>query len=82
MKFAILTDIHLGPEGLYKGVLRKMNKDVKLFLDNFVTEMNNIVKPEFVVVLGDLVEDDNEINDKNNINYIVKLLKKLECHVY
>mgnify|MGYP001571131869 FL=1 len=82
MKFAILTDIHLGPEGHYKGVLRKINKDVKFFLDDFVAEMNNNAKPEFVVVLGDLVEDDNEINDKDNIDYIVKLLKKLECPVY
>ncbi len=82
MKFAILTDIHLGPEGYHKGVLRKMNKDVKLFLDDFVEEMNNNVKPEFVVILGDLVEDDNEINDRNNIDYIVKLFKKLECPVY
>lgn len=75
MKFAILTDIHLGPEGHFRGVLRKMNKDVKIFLDDFVAEMKNNVKPEFVVVLGDLVEDDNEANDKNNIDYIVKLLK-------
>ena len=82
MKFAILTDIHLGPEGHHKGVLRKMNKDVKMFLEDFVAEMNNNVKPKFVVVLGDLVEDDNETNDKNNIDYIVKLLKKLECPVY
>lgn len=82
MKFAILTDIHLGPEGYYKGVLRKINKDVKFFLNDFVDEMDNNVKPEFVVVLGDLVEDDNEINDKNNIDYIVKLLMKLECPIY
>ncbi|MBU3922631.1 metallophosphoesterase [Patescibacteria group bacterium] len=82
MKFAILTDIHLGPEGHYKGVLRKINKDVKFFLNDFVEEMNNNVKPNFVVVLGDLVEDDNEINDKNNLDYILKLLKKLECSVY
>jgi len=82
MKFAILTDIHLGPEVHYKGVLRKINKDVKFFLDEFVVEMNNNIEPEFVVVLGDLVEDDNEINDKNNISYIVKLLTKLKCPVY
>ncbi len=82
MKFAILTDIHLGPEGHLRGVLRKMNKDVKKFLDDFVEEMNSSVKPEFVVVLGDLIEDDTAINDKNNINYIVKLLRKLECPVY
>lgn len=82
MKFAILTDIHLGPEGYYKGILRRISKDVKIFLDDFVDEMNNNVKPEFVVILGDLVNDVDEATDKNNIDYIVKLLKKLECPVY
>jgi 3',5'-cyclic AMP phosphodiesterase CpdA len=81
MKFAILTDIHLGPEGYYKG-LRKINNNVKFFLDDFIKEMNNNIKPEFVVILGDLVENDNEVNDRNNIDYIVKLFKKLECPVY
>lgn len=38
MKFSILTDIHLGHEGHYKGVLRKINKDV-IFLDDFVTDL-------------------------------------------
>lgn len=82
MKFAILTDIHLGPEGYYKGILRRISKDVKIFLDDFVDEMNNSVKPEFVVILGDLVNDVDEATDKNNIDYIVKLLNKLECPVY
>lgn len=82
MKFVILTDIHLGPESYFKGVLRKVNKDVKIYLEEFIEEMNSNVKPEFVAVLGDLVEDDNKENDKNNIVYIVKLLKKLECPVY
>ena len=82
MKFAILADIHFGPEGHWKGVLRKMNKDVKSFLDDFIKEMNNNVKPEFVVILGDLIEGDNETSDRKNINYIVKLFKKLECPVY
>ncbi len=49
-RFAILTDIHLGPEGHFNGVLRKMNKDAKIFLDDFVEEMNTNVKPEFTVV--------------------------------
>lgn len=82
MKFAILTDIHLGPEDHFKGVLRKMNKNAKFFLDEFIEEMNSNLKPEFVVVLGDLAEDDNKTNDKNNIVYIVKLLTKLKCPVY
>lgn len=82
MKFAILTDIHLGPEIYFKGVLRKINKNVKIYLDEFVEEMNSNVRPEFVAVLGDLVEDDNKNNDENNIFYILKLLEKLECPVY
>ena len=82
MKFAILTDIHLGPEGYYKGVLRRISKDAKFFLDDFVNEINNNVKPDFVVILGDLVNDVDEVTDKNNINYIVKLLKKAKCPVY
>jgi DNA repair exonuclease SbcCD nuclease subunit len=81
MKFAILTDSHLGPEGYYKGVLRRISKDVKIYLDDFVDEMNNNVKPEFVIILGDLVNDMDKETDINNIDYIVKTLKKLKCPV-
>lgn len=82
MKFVILTDIHLGPEGYWNGVLRKVNKEAKLYLSNFVEEMNNKVKPEFVVILGDLIEDNGIKNDQENIAYVVSLLSKLNCTVY
>jgi len=82
MKFAIITDIHLGPKGYHKGILRKINHNIKTLLRNFIEEINNNIKPEFVVVLGDLIEDENEINDKKNIKYVVKLLKKLKYPVY
>jgi 3',5'-cyclic AMP phosphodiesterase CpdA len=78
----IITDIHLGPERHWNGILRKINKNAKAYLNDFVIETNDNVKPEFVVVLGDLIEDDNEINDKKNIDYITKLLTKLKCPVY
>ena len=82
MKFAILTDIHLGPEEFYKGVLRKINKDANLFLDRFVHEMNDKENPEFVIVLGDLIQDENSTKDKQNMEYIIKSLKKLKCSVH
>lgn len=82
MKFSILSDIHLGPESHYNGVIRKINKNAKLFLSNFIEEMKNTVKPEFVVILGDLIQDDNSENDEINIKYIVKALDNLNCPVH
>ncbi|HRY82279.1 MAG TPA: metallophosphoesterase [Candidatus Moranbacteria bacterium] len=82
MKFAILSDIHLGPEEYYKNVLRKINKNVKIFLDNFVEEINSDIKPNFLVVLGDLIQDENSTKDRNNLIYIIKLLKKINYPVY
>lgn len=82
MKFAILADIHLGPEGYYKGIQRKINKDVKFFLNDFIIEINKNIKPAFVVILGDIIQDENKINDRNNINYIVNLFKKIKYPVY
>lgn len=82
MKFAILTDIHMGPEGYYNKCLRKINKDVKRFLAEFIEKMNVVIEPDFVVVLGDLVEDDSPKNDKNNISYIRNSLKNLKCPAY
>ncbi|MDA3802643.1 MAG: metallophosphoesterase [Patescibacteria group bacterium] len=88
MKFAILTDIHLEETRLkkliriIKGVLRFINKDVKKYIDEFVMEMKNNVKPEFIVVLGDLVFECDKKNDMKSIEYIVKELNKLDCPVY
>lgn len=82
MKFVILTDIHLGPENYHNGILRKINKDAKLFLSNFVKEMNTIVRPQFVAVLGDLIQDDNSEADEENIRYVVNSLEKLICPAY
>lgn len=72
----------MGPEGFFNGVHRKITKDVKQFLDKFIDEINNEIRPEFVVVLGDIIEDDNPENDKANIAFFTKLFKKLNCRAY
>lgn len=82
MKFAILTDIHLGLEAHFNGVLRKMSKDAKVFLDNFINQMNHKENPDFVVILGDLIEEETEERDKERIKYLVDLFKQLNCPVY
>lgn len=72
----------MGPEGYWKGILRRVNNDVKLYLTNFVNEMNTNIQPEFVMVLGDLIQDENKEKDEENIIYVVNLLSKLNCPVY
>jgi manganese-dependent ADP-ribose/CDP-alcohol diphosphatase len=82
MKFAIITDIHLGPDGFWKGVQRKIGANAVEFVNNFIEAMNNETKPSFVIVLGDLIEDDNPENDKEHMLFLVKEFEKLNCPVY
>ncbi|HLM83727.1 MAG TPA: metallophosphoesterase [Candidatus Bathyarchaeia archaeon] len=82
MKFAIITDIHMGPDGFFKGVRRKIGTNVVEFVNNFIETMNNEVKPSFVVVLGDLIEDENPDNDKEHMLFLVESFRKLSCPVY
>ena len=72
----------MGPDGFWKGVQRKIGANAKEFVSNFIKTMNNEVKPSFVVVLGDLIEDDNPENDKEHMLFLVGEFEKLNCPVY
>ncbi|MCR4305687.1 MAG: hypothetical protein NUV73_01215, partial [Candidatus Daviesbacteria bacterium] len=63
MRFAILNDVHIGPitSGYKFGVQRKVMGEGETLLKEFVRKMNEEDHPEFVVNLGDSIED---VNDK------------------
>lgn len=82
MRFVVIADIHLGPEAYWHGVLRRVNGDAKKYMMDFVKAVNENIKPDFVVVLGDLVQDDTPENDKNNVSYIVKSFDKIDRPVH
>ena len=82
MKFVILSDLHVGPEAYYHGVLRKINKNVNEMLSNFVNVVNNEIKPDFVIVMGDIIEDDNYENDMKNMKSVKNILSELNCDVH
>lgn len=83
MIFAVISDIHLGPEGYSdRGDLRKLAKHSKELVNDFVNTMNNKVHPSFVVQLGDVIEDDTPASDKKNYRDILELLSKLGCPLY
>lgn len=72
----------MGPDGYYNGVRRKIGTNVVEFVNNFIETMNNKVNPDFVIVLGDLIEDDNTENDKEHMQFLIKSFNRLNCKVY
>lgn len=82
MKFAVVTDIHIGAYQQYKGVYRKNTLYSKKFLEKFVQKMNSTYQPEFVVSCGDVVEDIDKTNDAANFLTGINLLSQLKCPAY
>lgn len=63
MKFAVINDMHVGPAdtGFKDNIQRKLVKQSEKLIKEFVEKMNSDENPEFVVNLGDSIED---VNDK------------------
>lgn len=85
MKFAIINDIHSGPDdsGFKGNVQRKLTYEAERLVKEFVEEMNTQENPEFVINLGDFIEDVN-LRD-TDIRYFQKtyeLLSHLSMPVY
>ncbi len=58
MKFAIITDSHLGPCGFYKGTNRIMSHLAETVLLDLAETLNREVDISFIAQLGDLSQDD------------------------
>lgn len=85
MKFAIINDSHIGPEnsGSERGIQRKLVAQGKKLLAEFIAKMNGQEKPEFVVNLGDSIEDVNDRNiDIQSFKKVLALFSKLIIPVY
>jgi hypothetical protein len=85
MKFAIINDIHLGPidKGYKDGVQRKLMGKAEELVRNFVKLMNQQEKPEFVINLGDSIEDvNNKDQDIKFFKQVITLLDDLIMPTY
>jgi 3',5'-cyclic AMP phosphodiesterase CpdA len=85
MRFAIINDMHIGPadSGFAKGVQRKLTSESERLVKKFVNEMNATENPEFVVCLGDLIEDvNNREVDIDSFRKAIGLLKPLRMPLY
>ncbi len=59
-----------------------MSRYSLLFLNDFVQKMNTNFKPEFVVNLGDAINDASPEEDIKNLNIVLSEMKKLSCPFY
>lgn len=56
LKFALVSDIHIGAESEYEGAVRKLSRYSIPYLKDFVAKANEF-EPAFVGQLGDMIED-------------------------
>ncbi len=82
MKFAFITDIHIGNYRPEKGIFRKVTPLAPKLLEQFVQKMNDEFHPDFVIQGGDLIEDTNRSVDIKNFKKGLAILAKLRCPVY
>jgi 3',5'-cyclic AMP phosphodiesterase CpdA len=63
LTIGIVTDLHFGPEARFGGKLRKLTHEAAALTREFVRSMNEEVKPDLVVNLGDDIEDESREAD-------------------
>jgi 3',5'-cyclic-AMP phosphodiesterase len=63
LAFAVITDLHYGPEARFAGKLRKMTHLAEGLTRDFVRLMNDETAPDFIVNLGDDIEDESRETD-------------------
>ena len=85
-KIVIFSDLHYAPEKPIKNgsiIERKLIEYAEPLLEKLIDKINNEIKPDLIINLGDLVEDFND-HDKDilNLNYIWNKLKSIEGKFY
>ena len=81
MRFAAVTDLHFGRAVPYRGVDRKLTVHAPALTAAFVSDMNRRVRPDFVMVLGDVIEDEALHVDLDNYTAGVAILSGLNMPV-
>ena len=81
-RVVVLNDIAYGSDKPLNGQLRSLPSRALSLLRYLVNRINNEIRPEFVVRLGSLIEDEDEETDEENHETVVDVLKQLSMPVY
>ena len=76
---ALVTDLHFGPEARFEGKLRKLSHHAGALASRFVEEMNDGVRPDMVVNLGDDIEDESRELDLERYRECQAILRRAKA---
>jgi 3',5'-cyclic AMP phosphodiesterase CpdA len=77
MRFALISDVHLGPEARHQGKLRKLTHLSEDLIKGFVQRMRDQVNPDLVINLGDVIEDESAGQDATRYGHFVAMLREI-----
>lgn len=81
LRFGVVTDVHFGPVAHKDGKLRKLSHRAPSLLGEVVERMNREHRPDFVVNLGDVLEDESLDADRRAYREFLDVLSALEAPV-
>jgi 3',5'-cyclic AMP phosphodiesterase CpdA len=81
MRIGLISDVHFGPDAAHAGKLRKLSHRAGELTREFVTRMNTSVRPDLVVNLGDVIEDEEPRADRTRYGEFTHLLGALNAEV-
>jgi 3',5'-cyclic AMP phosphodiesterase CpdA len=76
MRFALISDVHLGPQASHQGKLRKLTHLSEELVMSFVRKMRDEVNPDLVINLGDVIEDESAEQDRQRYGHFVSMLRE------
>ncbi|HSN98094.1 MAG TPA: metallophosphoesterase, partial [Candidatus Nanopelagicales bacterium] len=79
---ALVTDLHFGPEASFGGKLRKLTGEAPELARAFVERMNEVVRPDLVVNLGDDIEDEGLEADRARYQACVDVLRGARAELF
>jgi 3',5'-cyclic-AMP phosphodiesterase len=82
MRIALIADVHFGPPTRHGGKLRKLGHLAPDLAREFVRRMNQEERPDLVVNLGDVVEDQSPAEDLDRYREFLRIMAELETEVW
>lgn len=76
MRFALISDVHLGPQASHHGKLRKLTHLSEELIAAFVQRARSELNPDLVINLGDVIEDESAELDLERYARFVAMLRE------